>query len=362
MLFPYKYVPHQMEKMQEFIDFIFYEVWCEAPGNGPFCLDLFNANVDLKEVMETFYYSDAKGAYFFSGHVERIYGHFATLATAQVMQFKQWYQANNDIEKVCGNDPTLNIARYVDIAPTHQELSEQLSVFFKGLYSLNLAALKAKIGDLDDHYQNFMKENFIGKCPFCGMADMQGFYHSKREAYDHYLPKSLYPFNSMNCKNLVPACHHCNSTYKSSQDPAYAPKDPALAATRRKVFYPYTTHGYHIDIQIELKKTDVEYLTPNDIEIEFGPASLSEEIETWKDVYGIEERYKAKCCCESDGKYWLTQVLDEWKEEGRAPADYLKTLTRQADTSPFADSNFLKKAFLEGCDRAGLFNVNNEGA
>ena len=30
MLFPYKYVPHQMEKMQEFIDFIFYEVWCKA--------------------------------------------------------------------------------------------------------------------------------------------------------------------------------------------------------------------------------------------------------------------------------------------------------------------------------------------
>ena len=28
-----------------------------------------------------------------------------------------------------------------------------------------------------------------------------------------------------------------------------------------------------------------------------------EEIETWKDVYGIEERYKAKCCGESDGKY-----------------------------------------------------------
>lgn len=29
MLFPYIYVPHQMEKMQEFIDFIFYAVWCK---------------------------------------------------------------------------------------------------------------------------------------------------------------------------------------------------------------------------------------------------------------------------------------------------------------------------------------------
>ncbi len=183
-------------------------------------------------------------------------------------------------------------------------------------------------------------------------------YHSKREAYDHYLPKFLYPFNSMNCKNLVPACHHCNSTYKSSQDPAYAPKDPTQAATRRKVFYPYTINGYHIDIKIELMKADVAHLVPNDIAIEFGPAALREELETWKDVYGIEERYKAKCCCESDGRYWLTQVLDEWQEDGRSPDAYLKTLTRKTDKSPFTDSNFLKKAFLEGCDRAGLFSQN----
>jgi hypothetical protein len=108
---------------------------------------------------------------------------------------------------------------------------------------------------------------------------------------------------------------------------------------------------------IELKKSDVEHLTPNDIEIEFGPAALSEELETWKDVYGIEERYKAKCCSESDGKYWVTQILDEWHENDRSPADYLKTLRRQVGTSPFADSNFLKKAFLEGCSRTGLFNT-----
>ncbi|GJL63043.1 MAG: hypothetical protein NPIRA04_16970 [Nitrospirales bacterium] len=190
--------------------------------------------------------------------------------------------------------------------------------------------------------------------------DIKGVHYIKREVYDLYLPKSLHPFNSINFKNLVPACHHCNSSYKSSQDPAYTPKDPTQAVTRRKVFYPYTNHGYHIDIQIELKKADFEHLTPNDIEIEFGPAMLSEEIETWKDVYGIEERYKAKCRSESDGKYWLTQVLDEWQEDGRLPSDYLKTLTRQARTSPFADSNFLKKAFLEGCNRAGLFTPNSE--
>lgn len=65
MLFPYTYVPHQMDKMQEFVDYIFFDVWCNAPSNNNFCLELFDANSELREVMEIFYYSDKKNADFF---------------------------------------------------------------------------------------------------------------------------------------------------------------------------------------------------------------------------------------------------------------------------------------------------------
>lgn len=50
----------------------------------------------------------------------------------------------------------------------------------------------------------------------------------------------------------------------------------------------------------------------------------------------------------------LTQVLDEWNEDSRAPSDYLNTLNRQARRNPFADSSFLRVAFLEGCHKAGI--------
>lgn len=357
MLFPYKYVPHQMEKMQSFINFIFYQVWCRALKAGVFRLELFDANPDLKELMETFYYSDTKGADFFYGHVERIYVRFASLSRADIKQFKRWYQGNNNILKVCDNDSVTHIARYEDIPQKYKALGEQLESFFMGLYDkVDIAALKKKIGTIDDHYKEFMRENTVGKCPFCGINDMLGVYHTPRDAYDHYLPKKLYPFNSINFRNLVPACHHCNSSYKTSKDPAYMPKDPARADCRRKVFYPYAISGYNIEVTIDLCNADVDHLTPTDIQLTFGPPAINEEIETWKDVYGIEERYKAKCCSETDGKYWLTQVLDEWKEDGRSPNDYLTTLTRQASRNPFANSNFLKKAFLEGCERAGLFS------
>lgn len=280
MLFPYTYVPHQMEKMQAFIDFIFHEVWCKAPASGDYGLDLFLANPELHEVMTAFHYDDSNGAEFFSGHVERIYGFFSVLSDAQIRQFQQWYQGNNDLEKVCANDPATQLARYGDIAVNHKDLAVQLGTFFKGLYSqslLNLVALRGKIGDIDDHYQMFVQANKAGKCPFCGVNDLLGEYHNKREAYDHYLPKALYPFNSINFRNLVPACHHCNSSYKTSKDPAYTPKDPARAVQRRAVFYPYKPAAQSIELQITLQHSDIAKLAPADITLHFGPAAVAEE-------------------------------------------------------------------------------------
>lgn len=356
MLFPYQYVSHKLNRMQSFINFIFFEVWCKAPKSGAFRLDLFDGNPDLKEVMTTFYYSDKKNAQFFSGHIERIYGLFAQLSRSDIRKFRKWYRGNNNIKMICANVSAIRLARYTDIPIKHEALTKQLAEFFKGLYDhLDVEVLKMKIGSIDDHYKTFMGENTAGKCPFCGLSDMLGEYHSRREAYDHYLPKTLYPFNSVNFFNLVPACHYCNSSYKTSKDPAFTPKDPARAVHRRKIFYPYAKPGYNIEVKINLNTSDIDRLEPSNIQLSFGPPGLNEEIDTWKDVYGIEERYKAKCCSETDGKYWLTQVLDEWKEDGRLPADYLTSLAKRASKSPFADCNFLRKAFLDACDNVGVF-------
>lgn len=353
MLFAYTYVPHAMEKMQEFIDFIFFEVWCKAPGNGGFRLELFDSNAELKEIMESFFYGDTQGGDFFYGHVEGIYSQFATLTPSQLDQFKQWYQGNNDIEKVCANDPAVEIAHYDDITAIHPDLSEQLASFFKELYSqrlLKLAALREKIGQIDEHYQTFMQTNNTGKCPFCGLSDIKGVHRTTREAYDHYLPKALYPFNSINFHNLAPACHECNSSYKNRKDPA------CNAAGRRKAFYPYATGTHDIEITVDLNSPDIDRLRPDDIQLTFGPAALHEEIETWKEVYGIDERYKAKCCS-SDAKDWLEQLRILRDAHGIAPDASLATVQEQTKKAPVANSNFLKQAFLEGCQRAGLFDA-----
>jgi hypothetical protein len=357
MLFAYTYVPHQIERMQRFINFIFLQVWCRAPKMGAFDLNLFDANPPLKEVMTSLAYDHTQAGDRFYSQIQKIYESFSVLSRADIAQFKRWYQANNEIEKVCANNSAMKIVRYADITAIYPDLSEQLASFFKGLYSqqlLDLAALRKKIGQIDEHYQAFMQVNTTGKCPFCGLGDIKGVHHSKREAYDHYLPKALYPFNSINFRNLAPACHECNSTYKLSKDPAHN------AAGRRKAFYPYAAAGHAIEITIDLGAPDIDRLTPADIHLTFGPAAVHEEIETWREVYGIDERYKAKCCG-GDAKDWLEQIRILRDAHGIDPAASLATLQQQTEKTPVANSNFLKKAFLEGCQGAGLFDAIAEG-
>lgn len=351
MLVAYQYVPHQMDKMHAFIDLIF-GVWCSAPDGSPYSLELFNGNAELREVMDAFDVSDAYGADLFNGHIERIYDVFATLTAAEITQVSSWYSGNNDVEAVCNNDPTNQIAKYSDIKGMNEELAKLLGEFFKALYServLGLAAMKEKIGDIGNHHKTFVATNGEGKCPFCGLTDMKGEHHNKREAYDHFLPQALYPFNTVNFRNLAPACNECNTTYKRAKDPAS--KD----GNRRRSFYPYSVIPFELELSVSLKSPDCESITPESLDFEFGPNTKAEEIDTWRDLYGIDERYKAKCCGENDGKYWVFQVLDEWTNDERQPEDHLATLERHTVRSPLAESNFLKLAFLKGCREAGAF-------
>lgn len=354
MLFPYTYVPHQMEKMQAFIDFIFHEVWCKAPIGLAFHPDLFDGNPELKEVMVKFGFSKQaadRGKSFYKD-VKAIYDLFASLPPHEIDQFRRWYEDNNNIEQVCTNESTIHLLRYKDAISAYPVLGKQLAAFFRGLYEssfLGLSTIKEKIGDIKDHNKKFFEKNKTGKCPFCGISDLKGIHHTRREAYDHYLPKYRYPFNSINFRNLAPACNECNSTYKLSRDPAHN------SAGRRKAFNPYSTSTYTIQIQVKLRSADIDSLTPTDIELNFGPAPLAEEIKTWKDVYGIEERYKAKLCGENDGKYWLEQVLIECQGYKIKPSEILAMRVEQAQSRPYADCNFLRSPFLQACQQLGLF-------
>lgn len=345
-----------MEKMQEYINYIFYDLWCEAPRRD-YKIELFNGNTELLKIINHLYGKSTKSGDFFTSKIEEIYEVFKTLSNDEIDKLKKGYLANNDIEKLCSNDPSSLAMRYNELNHLSSELSNLMKKLFMELYNgitiLNLAAVKLKIGTIDEHYKCFIKENKLGICPFCGLCDIEGGYSDKREAYDHYLPKSKYPFNSINFKNLAPMCHKCNSSNKSVKDPIHDDDN-----NRRKAFYIYDTDAHEMDIKLTLNNNDIGNLEPDDIEIEIDAVGKTEEVETWKDVFGIEQRYKNKCAS-SNSKYWYMQIIEESANYGKTRKEFLKIKINEAEKNPFFDTNFLRKPFLEACERKGLFEVMN---
>lgn len=120
-------------------------------------------------------------------------------------------------------------------------------------------------------------------CPFCGTEyfDAPG---AAREALDHYLTKSLYPFAAANLRNLVPMGHKCNSSYKLASDLLRR-----TDGSRRVAFDPYN----HARIIVVLDDSDpfngVTEHTPN-WSIRFDPETPA--VPTWDEVFSVRERYR----------------------------------------------------------------------
>jgi len=341
-----------MEKMQQFLDYIFYKVWCRASVSTPYSFELFNKKYQLKNIIVSFHYDDTKGGDLFNKTIEEVYKIFQTYTKKQKEEVKKWYKSNNNIEQLCINNPNMTAITYNQLALIDLGLSEKFKNFFPKLYGkdiIGLKVIKDVIGNIDSHYEKFIEKNGEGICPFCGINDIDGNYVHTREAYDHYLPKEKYPFNSINFKNLAPMCNKCNSSNKLRQNPILNKK-----SVSRKAFYPYHTHNnVDINISLTINAIDMNKLIESDIDVNITSISYSEETETWKDIFYITERYQQKCASKAHGKYWYLQIIDECKDD--AIVDILRKKYRQILSSPFADNNFLRKPFLEACEAKGLF-------
>ena len=352
MLFNYHYVTHDIEKFQTWLDHLVKTVWCRDAGT--YSLDLLHP--DLKEVVEEIANDERVKTDYLDGPIKRIDALFQGALTAdQRSQVGLWYDHNNDIEALCGNDPQKLPGTYTDLRGMNADLEKELRAFCISLFThvIHLKAVTNRTAEIVAHYDAFVAENDEGKCPYCGYGDIKGQNHSKREAYDHFLPKGTYPFNSVNFKNLAPMCHECNSSYKLQKDPI-DPRHKADTGTRRKAFYSYAIAAPGISIDLTLSSCDVTKLSPSDINLTITAPERDEEAESWKDVFGIEERYKAKCCAKNDGKAWLQQIIEECDNYGLDQEQMLERMFSAADRTPYDSANFLKKPFLEACKAAGV--------
>jgi 5-methylcytosine-specific restriction endonuclease McrA len=371
VLFNYTYISHDIEKLQGFLDFLFLDVWLYA--DGTFDANKLKGNKELYDIyleLDKVDFDPAnakknekgKSAYFFNSSIEKIFKAFAAINDDKFKEeLFECYINNNNIESICKN-PSLPVLTYEDLKLQQEDLHNELKAFYSKLYGnespFNLkdfGSLKTLI--LPTHYQEFFSSNKKGKCPFCGIRDLKGIHHTKKEAYDHYIPKGNYPFNSINFKNLAPMCNDCNSSYKGTKSII------GTTANRNKAFYPYaSSHPAITDftIRIDLKSTDILNLEPKDLDLEIKSNGYDEEIKAWKEVFGIDERYKALLCNESEGITWFTSIVDGYitaKALGSTltKEQYLESQIIDAKHVPLSSYGFIKSVFLEECESMGLF-------
>lgn len=101
---------------------------------------------------------------------------------------------------------------------------------------------------------NFKKENSIEICPYC---DIDTTISISNNEVEHFLPKSKFPFLSMNAYNLIPSCHACNKKSEGKGDSVYMP-----------IYSPYNIQiGDKLKFENNIVKSNIELKT-DDILIE----------------------------------------------------------------------------------------------
>jgi hypothetical protein len=190
---------------------------------------------------------------------------------------------SNEIKQIC--EGTLRATKITDILPIQfQIVVEKL---FKDLYTTVLSHknFTTLYGDRQSHFKKFRqhKNNDFSFCPTCGIERMKT-YEERPNQYDHYLPKNVYPFSSINFQNLVPICTDCNSILeKGATD---------ILSFNGVAFYPYDNKHNGIDIELTITK---QHDDVSKIEWEISYSNKdgkNNEVIAWQKTYNIDTRHK----------------------------------------------------------------------
>jgi hypothetical protein len=154
--------------------------------------------------------------------------------------------------------------------------------------------IKSDCGTVKSHFDDFVNiaHQKATVCPFCGLSILAPSGGKHRDAYDHYLPKAVYPFISMNFKNLVPTCHTCNSIYKGTDEVLFN-----KSGKRRPVFYPFdkSLNSKEISFIINPRKSRERSTLLSKIEWDYiikVDGVKDAKAQSWQDIYKIRDRYK----------------------------------------------------------------------
>lgn len=329
MIRAYQYIDTAHSKLHEYV--MAYFVKIETDTNG-FRDELFEP--EFLPIVKS-HYKILKSRF------KEIYEYVSSLPTTDRHLFCQRIILSNQIEKICRGEykPEAFISKSTDIDVTLKKL-------FLALYEQVLDGAPFRNYSkttLRDHFNQFCELNIeITLCPTCGIGELKKSQDKIRDQYDHYLPKSLYPFSSINFYNLVPCCMECNSLgIKGDKD--------TIAISTGKIFFPYDDNHKEISLAINIKHDNSQF---ENIEWEIifnSPDNKKDEIESWKTIYSIEDRYQGYIKARAKKWYehyyeYINSVKLSGEDISVAKYYYMKFLEKDKSLG----LNFIRKPVLDG--------------
>lgn len=151
------------------------------------------------------------------------------------------------------------------------------------------------------YYRDFIALN-KAVCPFCGINNYKNPLNPRREDFDHYLPKSIYPLAAANMDNLVPMCNECNQDVKKAKDVLFHNNNRVVA------FYPFSAlAGASIRVDSTVGSGPLFNRTWIVKFIPFKTEKL--EVENWARTFGIQSRLENELMQFSHE--WVLQAIED---------------------------------------------------
>ncbi len=319
MLRTYTPINHPIKTLHSMLQHLVCEVWCKA--SDVVCEDLLEDS--LKELY--------RHLDWLKNDVDVIYEKCKALTVAERVNIVHAFETNNRIEELCNG--TIAI---VELNTLPNVIQVELKNLLESFYS-RLLDIKKVPGEKLDYYNQLVDANKYNTCPICGLVDIETSESKYIEDFDHFFPKSHYPFSVVNFDNLVPICDKCNKKHKGIKKPL---------DKNGKAYYPFEIGRQPIEVSANIDTIDFD---KDKKLIDVPTISYTGDTDknaTWNWLFDIEEQYSAEIKRYSYG--WLRDLKKEIEfHSNTTTEEYIDFKISTYEPDKFDKKRFLKIAFLK---------------
>jgi hypothetical protein len=320
MLRTYTPINHPISTLHTWLEHLVCQVWCKASSSN-ICADL-----QCVEFKKLYYDLD-----WLKKETDIIFEKCKTLTDIERQNITDAFATNNHIEQLCnGTIIPIKLCSLPNVVKV--EIKSLLGSFYSRLLDI-----KQVPGEKLDYYNQLIASNKLNTCPVCGLTSIETPDSQYIEDYDHFFPKSHYPFSAVNFKNLVPTCDKCNKKHKGIKQPL---------DHNGKVYFPFEAGRAPIGVSLKLTKIEFD----NDKTLIENPSFSftgdADKNKTWNWLYNIDERYSGEL--KRFSYSWLRTLKKEIEFNNHKTAEeFLDFKISNYKCDEFDERKFLKIALLQ---------------